>query len=344
MPSGQPPKPEFPYGWRFVRRTLPDGSTELEQVPLTLEDVLHPQEDDVIPVRPIHALDCVYLADVFRTRPLGPAVTYVSFDHLVDWGVPGQRDTSPDVGVFVGLREPPRLAGGTLDLQGLGGRCLLFVEVVSPERRVNDVVHKFREYYLAGVPLYVLVDQEKEDGPRRILGYRWRSQGYEELASDEQGLYLEPLDLFLALGEQGRVVCRDAGSGRELGDYARLAQELEAADRRILEQAQVIEDPVQQAREQARAREAAERLAQEQQAAREAAERLAREHERREREQQSACEAAERLAQEQRAAREAAERRARETREAAAQQRQADEERIRELEAALARLHGASPP
>src|SRR4051812_36880958 len=100
-----PPEPDLPNGWRYVPRTLPDGTTELECVPLTPEDVLHPQEDDEIPVRPVHALDCTYLADVFRSRPLGPPVAYVSFDHLVDWGVPGQRNTSPDVAVFVGLRE-----------------------------------------------------------------------------------------------------------------------------------------------------------------------------------------------------------------------------------------------
>src|SRR5262249_25680069 len=148
----------------------------------TLEDVLHPEEDDEIPVRPIHALDCMYLADVFRTRSLGPPVVYVSFDHAVDWGVPGQRDTSPDVGVFTGLARMPDLRGGSLDLKGLGGRCRLVVEVVSLERRVNDVVHKMAEYHAAEVPLYVIVDQETEDGPRSILGYRWRPSGWEVLA------------------------------------------------------------------------------------------------------------------------------------------------------------------
>jgi hypothetical protein len=42
----------FRYGWRFVRRTAEDGTESLDQVPLTLEDVLHPQENDVIPERP----------------------------------------------------------------------------------------------------------------------------------------------------------------------------------------------------------------------------------------------------------------------------------------------------
>jgi len=47
-PSPPPPTPPrdndpFRYGWRFMHRVGPDGREDLEQVPLTLEDVLHPQ-------------------------------------------------------------------------------------------------------------------------------------------------------------------------------------------------------------------------------------------------------------------------------------------------------------
>jgi hypothetical protein len=37
----------FEYGWRDVPRTLPNGRVEWEQIPLTLEDVLHLQYGDV---------------------------------------------------------------------------------------------------------------------------------------------------------------------------------------------------------------------------------------------------------------------------------------------------------
>src|SRR5436305_10133476 len=101
--SGQ----EFPYGWRYVKRSGPEGSEDWEQVPLTLEDVLHPQEGDVIPENSLHESDCRYLADVFSTRPLGPPQTKVTRDLLVHWGVEGVRNHSPDVGVFVGLKRDP---------------------------------------------------------------------------------------------------------------------------------------------------------------------------------------------------------------------------------------------
>ena len=38
----------FRYGWREARQRLPDGSYALLRLPLTLYDVLHPQEFDKI--------------------------------------------------------------------------------------------------------------------------------------------------------------------------------------------------------------------------------------------------------------------------------------------------------
>src|SRR5262245_47937413 len=163
-PISSPPVPEvdpYRYGWRYVRRERPDGTADLEKVPLTLEDTLHPQEEDQIPVRPLHEMECSYLAGAFRSRPVhGEPITFVAADWRIDWGVKGIEPHTPDVTVFVGLKEPPNLRRGTLRLAESGGRCVLAVEVVSPDTRVNDVVHKVREYYQAGVPLYVIVDEE----------------------------------------------------------------------------------------------------------------------------------------------------------------------------------------
>jgi hypothetical protein len=46
----------FRYGWRYVKRVLPDGTVDLEQMPLTLEDVLHPQEEDHISYTNLHVM------------------------------------------------------------------------------------------------------------------------------------------------------------------------------------------------------------------------------------------------------------------------------------------------
>ena len=41
VPSGPEPDP-FRYGWRYVKRVGPDGEETLDQIPLSLEDVLFP--------------------------------------------------------------------------------------------------------------------------------------------------------------------------------------------------------------------------------------------------------------------------------------------------------------
>jgi hypothetical protein len=57
----RPPKTDpFRYGWRFVKKVLPDGTSSLVQVPLTLRDVLHPKVDDVIPQLEFQHLDACY--------------------------------------------------------------------------------------------------------------------------------------------------------------------------------------------------------------------------------------------------------------------------------------------
>ena len=44
-----PPPDPFRFGWRYVQQIRANGSKVSVQVPLTLDDVLHPQEGDHIP-------------------------------------------------------------------------------------------------------------------------------------------------------------------------------------------------------------------------------------------------------------------------------------------------------
>src|SRR4051812_11009031 len=61
----------FRYGWRFVKRQRPDGTVDLEQVPLTLEDLLFPEEGDFAVQTDMHAEDWTYLRIVFKSRLAG---------------------------------------------------------------------------------------------------------------------------------------------------------------------------------------------------------------------------------------------------------------------------------
>jgi hypothetical protein len=58
-PAGPPPDDEpFRYGWREVHVARPDGTLDLERLPLTLEDLLHPEEGDHALHSLAHDLDC----------------------------------------------------------------------------------------------------------------------------------------------------------------------------------------------------------------------------------------------------------------------------------------------
>ena len=59
--------------------TLPDGSTVFEQIPLTLEDALHPQEGDKIMTNTVHDRDWTYLGIVARRLVAGDATAIEFF-------------------------------------------------------------------------------------------------------------------------------------------------------------------------------------------------------------------------------------------------------------------------
>jgi Uma2 family endonuclease len=218
----------FRYGWRFVKKFVRDGSTRLVQVPLTLEDVLHPQLDDVIPERTYHQRDAEYLRPIFRRRTARLPGGYFLADCLIDWNIPGILNHSPDLAVFRDVAQPPVENIGTFRVGTFGGRCVLVVEIVDPDTRENEVVHKLREYHRVRVPLYVLIDEERENGPRTVVGYRYTAPRYVRMRPDRHGrVLLKPLGLWLAVEDQ-RAVCYDADTGQRFRDYGELCQAREA--------------------------------------------------------------------------------------------------------------------
>jgi colicin import membrane protein len=280
LPPTPPQQDETPfYGWRYLRRRDADGREYLEEVPLTLEDVLYPQEGDEKPMRPQHQIECAYLANVLRTRFAGDSSMAVLSDCLIDWGVADQRNHEPDVAVFREVRIPPDPQAGTFDLRASGGRVVLTVEVVSPDTRANDVERKPVDYHRLGIPLYVLIDQQRKHGARHLHGYRWTPSGYEELPLDAGGrLLVAPVGLQLAL-EDGWLACYDAATGERLGDYQEIAEALqeERTARQAAEEGQRQEAVARQAavegqRQEAVARQVAEEGQRQEIAARQIAE------------------------------------------------------------------------
>ena len=306
-PSSPATDDPFRYGWRFVRRPTPDDPDHLEQVPLTLDDVLHPEVGDFIVHSDRHETDRVYLTNVLRERLESTGEAIVLTDVRVAWDVPGLRPHGPDVMVIPGIAQ--RLDWSTFDVREEGHRPALIIEITSPETRQKDIKDKVRHYARARVAQYVIVDNTSRHGPRRLrlLNYRLAGRRYVLHKPDADGrIYLDVARLWLGIVDD-HVVCYNE-RGEIVGDYTMMAQQArrEAAARAAAEE---------QARREAEARALAEAQA-----------RLAEEQARREAEARALAEAQARLAEEQ--ARREAEARA------------AIESRLRELEAELRRLRG----
>ena len=139
-PAPPPADDPFRYGWRYVRRPTPDDPDHLEPVPLTLEDVLHPDVGDFIVHSDRHETDRMYLTAVLRARLEAHGRAIVLSDVRVAWDVPDLRPHGPDVMVIPGLRE--RRDWSTFDVAEEGARPALMIEITSPETRENDVVWK----------------------------------------------------------------------------------------------------------------------------------------------------------------------------------------------------------
>ncbi|MCS7287739.1 MAG: Uma2 family endonuclease [Roseiflexus sp.] len=252
----------FRYGWRLVPRPTPDNPHHMEQVPLTLEDVLHPEVGDFIVHSDRHETDRMYLTAVLRARLEASGAAIVLSDVRIAWDIPDLRPHGPDVMVIPGISE--RQNWSTFEVAVEGVRPALIIEITSPETRENDLDIKVEHYARARVAQYVIVDDMGRGRVRRLrlLDYRLAGERYEAHPPDAAGrVHLVVANLWLGI-EGDHVVCYDE-QGVAFGDYATVVQQ--AAEERVRAQA---------AEEQAR-REAAARAAAEEQARREAAAREA---------------------------------------------------------------------
>ena len=183
-PSAEDP---FRYGWRYVPCPTPDAPHHLEQVPLTLEDVLHPEEGDQVLCNYDHQRRVRYLADVFLTRVADHPDAVVLSDARIAWDVPGLKAHGPDVMVIFGVQVIRNwsMFDGAVERV----RPTLIVEVTSPEAHALDLEVKTAHYALAGVPLYVIVDAYEQRGEAlvRVLGYDLADATYRRLVPNEQG-------------------------------------------------------------------------------------------------------------------------------------------------------------
>jgi colicin import membrane protein len=229
-----PAEDPFYYGWRYVSRVHRENGEEWEeivQVPLTYNDMLHPEEGDIVTHTPLHHRICAYLVAVIEAWARNQPGVVVLPDVRIEWDIPDLQAHGPDVAVIFGVRE--RQNWGTFSVTKEGVRPALIIEVTSPKTRKGDLVDKVDEYAIAGVPLYVIVDFMQRPGKSvaRLLGYQLVNDAYQSLALNEQGrLWLAPVQRWIGI-EGDHVVCYDE-AGQALPDYSDLAEARSAAEAR----------------------------------------------------------------------------------------------------------------
>ncbi len=229
-----PPKDDpFVYGWRYV---WSEELQEYDQVPLTLDDVLHPEEGDELVLSSLHEEFCLYLFGMLLDYYKDDPSVLVLHDTGVYWDIPELRHHSPDLAVIFGIQNP-REDWRSFHVAREGVRPVLIAEVTLPHTRIVDVDsdirprNKYRQYRRAGVPYYIIIDNARRNvgQPPPLFGYRLNKRGaYEPLQPNEQGwLWLEPLQLWL--GTNGYWIALYDRNGKVLGDYTAVKEELAAA-------------------------------------------------------------------------------------------------------------------
>jgi Uma2 family endonuclease len=264
LPGSPPADDPFRYGWKEVEVTLDNGEKDYINIPLTLEECVHPEENYKIVNGSRHEEERYYIWGVVRHRLSGDPHALALSDTGVYWDDPELKHHSPDIVVFFGIPEP-RDQWPSFFVAEEGVRPNLIIELTSPHNRPNDIVTKFQQYHQARVPWYLIVDRIQSEGPPCLLGYRWQPNGYVEFPPDADGrLLLVPIGL--KLGVRGdRVALFDPKTGEELGDYDAVCRQVEkerAARLAAEEKARKAEEESQKAQDDARKAEAGARKAQ----------------------------------------------------------------------------------
>lgn len=264
----------FVYGWRDVEEMLATGERQWTRIPLTLDDVLHPQEDDILMPTSEHERIRNYLINVMMALVADDPTAVVLSDTNVAWDDPEIRPHRPDMAVIFGVRN--QRVWSTFDVREEGVRPALIIEITSPKTRHLDLEDKFNQYERLGVQVYVIIDiaYRARGVVRQLRGFDLTPDGYASLLLNEHGwLWLEPVGAWLAIiGDEIRCLYQN---GEPLEDYVTLSRSKQRAERRAAEANRRIIEANRRAAEEAQARAEANRRAAEEAQARAEANRRA---------------------------------------------------------------------
>ncbi len=189
----------FFYGYRWV------GD---EQVPLTEEDLLDPQEGDYVSEHTSHQWVvrkiCEILEELFFARRRIDVL--VSGNLKMLWRNPRIKKVDPDVVVIPGVADPRR-DRKSFDEKQEGAHPVFVIEVTSEATVRTDVGKKPGIYQRAEVAEYFLVDSLVK--PWTVTGRRLHQATgrYRKIRPDGVGRVLaESLEVLFAIGTDGESV------------------------------------------------------------------------------------------------------------------------------------------
>ena len=151
----------FYYGLRYVSRVhreLGEQWEEVVQVPLTYNDMLHPEEGDIGTHTPLHHRICAYLVAVSEAWAQSQPGVVVLPDVRIEWDIPDLQAHGPDVAVIFGVRE--RQNWGTFFVAKEGVKLPVYRDpskALRGELKVFSVPHwaLFRRPGPGGAPLLI---------------------------------------------------------------------------------------------------------------------------------------------------------------------------------------------
>ena len=229
-------------GWRFVDVIQPNGTTLRQQVPLTSEEFLHPQDGFHLPNSTFHDDVASHVKDILTRRYANDPTTGVFRDLLIEWDIEGQGNLCPDTFVVFGITNKEQNRSKFI-VANEGVRPAFVVEVVSPRYRKEDRETKVIEYARTRVQEYVIIDRRTQRGQiiEEVLGYRLVDGLYQPIAPDEEGrIRCDTVGLLMSL-QEGRLVIEDATTGERLLSSLELEAAKESAEQQAAEMAALLE-------------------------------------------------------------------------------------------------------
>ncbi len=246
----------------------PDGDVVVEKIPLTLDVLLHPREDDQVSQSKPHHKKLNPLADTLeRFLERQPGVGVFS-ELMILWEQLGERDVAPDVYVVKGVRDRDAVDGSFDPVAEKANPCLV-IEVVSTGSRA--MVRKDEEknpelFATMGVEDLVLVypprpgteqrlrlDARRLTAPGRYRANRPDPEGWTRLLS---------VDLRIKVTEDGeRLLIEDIKTGERLLTSVEEETARRAAEERAAAEARRADQEAKARRQEAEARRRAEERA-----------------------------------------------------------------------------------